>query len=123
MKNVLRFIFAAPVILFIMALFEESIERPHSNFFSLGGFLFTLGILILAYWILSDIIVDIAERKHFTNLGTWRFLGICFFPIALICVLVKDPKPDLNDTKICPYCAERIKKNAKICRYCGKEVE
>lgn len=25
--------------------------------------------------------------------------------------------------KICPYCKERIKKNAVICRYCHKELK
>ena len=27
-----------------------------------------------------------------------------------------------RDTKVCPACAERIKKAAKFCRYCGADV-
>jgi CDP-diglyceride synthetase len=27
-----------------------------------------------------------------------------------------------NDTKICSYCAETIKKKAIVCRFCGKEI-
>ncbi|MDR3237081.1 MAG: hypothetical protein LBT84_01095 [Spirochaetia bacterium] len=30
--------------------------------------------------------------------------------------------PTTNDTKICPYCAETIKKKATICRFCGKPI-
>ena len=29
----------------------------------------------------------------------------------------------LDDTKQCPRCAERVKKEAKICRHCGYEFE
>nr|HDN00343.1 hypothetical protein [Deltaproteobacteria bacterium] len=25
--------------------------------------------------------------------------------------------------KTCPYCKERVKKNALVCRYCGRELE
>lgn len=27
-----------------------------------------------------------------------------------------------NDTKECPFCAEKIKLNAKICRFCGRDI-
>jgi len=29
---------------------------------------------------------------------------------------------DINDTKECPYCAEKIKKKATVCRFCGKTI-
>lgn len=123
MKNVLRFIVGMPIVLFIFELYDESLTRPYSNFFDFWSFLVSLGILFLGYWLLSSIVVDIAERKNFTDLGMWRVFGFLFFPIALICVFAKDRKPSKLDMKVCPYCAEYIKKEAKICRYCGKEVE
>lgn len=122
-KNILRFIVGAPIVLFIDALYYETLVRPYSNFFDFGGFLVSLGFLCFGYWLLSSIIVDIAEKKNFKELGLWRAFGFFFFPIALICVLAKNRKPSIFDTKVCPYCAERIKKNAKVCRYCGREVE
>jgi hypothetical protein len=32
--------------------------------------------------------------------------------------------PDLveNDSKDCPFCAERIKVNAIVCRHCGRDI-
>lgn len=30
---------------------------------------------------------------------------------------------ELEDVKICPYCAETIKKAAKVCRFCNRDLE
>ncbi|MDO9258046.1 MAG: hypothetical protein Q7U54_21215 [Bacteroidales bacterium] len=36
--------------------------------------------------------------------------------------LIKSQKDIEEESKVCPYCAEKIKANAKICRYCSREV-
>lgn len=123
MKNVLRFVVGLSIVLFMGALCIEALSNDFFRFFNLGCFLASLAFLFLGYWLLSSIIVDLAKRKNFTDLGMWRVFGFLFFPIALICVFVKDRKPDMSDMKVCPYCAEYIKKEAKVCRYCGREIK
>ena len=99
MKNVLRFIVGMPIVLFIFELYNEALFDRYAHIFNLWGFLVSLGILFLGYWLLSSIVVDIAKRKNFTDLGMWRVFGFLFFPIALICVLAKDRKPSKFDMK------------------------
>ena len=123
MKNVLRFIVGMPIVLFILSLYSETLGSPSVHFFDFWGFLVSLMILVCGYWLLSSIVVDRAERKNFSDLGMWRVFGFLFFPIALICVLAKDRKSGKEGMKVCPYCAEYIKRNAKVCRYCGREVK
>lgn len=123
MKNVLRFIVGMSIILFMDALYIGDLTNPYSHFFDFGGFLASLLIVFFGCWLLSSIVVDLANRKNFTDLGMWRAFGFFFFPIALICVFAKDRKPSKADMKICPYCAESIKRDAKVCRYCGRELK
>lgn len=30
--------------------------------------------------------------------------------------------PEGGETKVCPFCAESVKKAAKVCRYCGRDL-
>lgn len=39
-------------------------------------------------------------------------------PLLLALLLLKP-----GHRKVCPYCTERIRANARVCRYCGRELE
>lgn len=47
---------------------------------------------------------------------------ICLIPVALLAVGLVFAWALRRDRVPCPYCAERIRKDARVCRFCGREV-
>ena len=64
------------------------------------------------------------ENLGLMNKQTNLFIVSGFSLIAgllLFGLIVISGKNSSNESRICPYCAEKIKENAKICRFCQKE--
>ncbi|MFK7161599.1 hypothetical protein V6U78_11185 [Marinospirillum sp. MEB164] len=83
--------------------------------------------LIFFIWVLCGVVAAfIASLKGVSILG-WFFLGVLFGPLSWLFLAVKtsEEKPDNmidERTRICPYCAESVKKDAKVCRYCSRDL-
>jgi len=68
------------------------------------------------FWIGGAIGVGLIASNYRGRDGAgWFLLSLLISPLLGILFV-------LADTRICPYCAERIKLAAKVCRYCQHEL-
>ena len=81
-------------------------------------------LVILAFIALIPAAIASNKGKSFF---LWWIYGVCFWIIALIHSLVMNPtakKVEASalaaDGKVCPSCAEVVKRAATICKHCGR---
>ena len=81
-------------------------------------------------WLMFAIVVGaIAPSKGRSGFG-WFLLATLISPLIAILALIVVPnlKPEqlreaeLRSSKICPFCAEHIKRDALVCRFCGRDM-
>lgn len=88
-------------------------------------FLLFVGIFI---YLLPTIVAYRSDRKNSSSIFLlnlllgWTFIG---WVAALVWAAKEDDVPVVKDegtTKICPFCAETVKAQAKVCKHCGNAL-
>jgi hypothetical protein len=86
---------------------------------------------ILIFWILASVAVGIwGSNKGRSGFGWFLFslllsplLGALFVAASKNLLIEREAERRLSETKRCPRCAERVKKEAAVCRFCGYEFQ
>lgn len=89
----------------------------------LGAAALAFGFLVVFLW-LASLIAGIAVSKG----RTWTpfFVMSLFFPLVMwiiVSVITTDQATATKGTRVCPFCAERIREEAVLCRFCGREIQ
>jgi hypothetical protein len=87
-------------------------------------------ILILICAVVLGLIPALIARRKGRNFWLWWLFGTMFFLVALVFVLVVEPKKrkiekrqlTTGEVRRCPYCAEIINIEAIVCVHCNREI-
>lgn len=81
-----------------------------------------MGRVLLGICVLILILMIFAATPVFTMFSAWLGLNVVMAIDMLILGKKREKEIAKATTKICPKCAEAIKRNAKVCRFCGADV-
>jgi hypothetical protein len=80
--------------------------------------------LFLLWLLFAFFSAAIASSKNRSAFG-WFSAGLLFGPFGLLVGFfpkIEQQSPGDEATKNCPFCAERIKRDAVLCRFCNREL-
>lgn len=84
-------------------------------------------LFLVAYGLQAAVTAEAARRKS-RSFSAFVFLALVLPPIAWIAVAVMSPvvvpvaEVQSKVERVCPFCAEAIRRDAVVCRWCGRDV-
>lgn len=81
-------------------------------------------MIYLTLWLACCIGAGAIASSKKRSFVLWLLLGGLFGPIALLVIgFMAQADAAGRGERICPFCAETIKCQAKVCKHCGRDVE